>query len=212
MTDLIRGEHLIKICGITTQSDARAVVTLGASAVGLILSESRRRVTVETAGDIVREVRRDVACVAVVRNESDAYILDCVDTTDVDAVQVHGTLSEELRRGLRERGVALIKALGTDSDELVAFDDELVDAVLVDGPTPGSGAAHPWSQLTSRVFHVPLIAAGGLTPDNVADVIAQVKPWGVDVATGVETSPGVKDLNRVKDFIRAASLAFEAGE
>ncbi|MHB1209781.1 MAG: phosphoribosylanthranilate isomerase [Acidimicrobiales bacterium] len=212
MIDITGREHLIKICGVTSTHDAQAIMSLGADCIGLILSTSTRRVSVETASDIVRELQGEVASVAVVRNEPTDYVLHCVDTTHVDGVQVHGSLGDDLRRGLFDRGVTIIKVLSLESDEFLSFDDGLVDAVLIDGPTPGSGMPHPWHSLHARTFRTPLIAAGGLAPDNVAEVIAQVKPWGVDVATGVEASPGIKDLARVRDFIHAATQAFGMGE
>ncbi|MBW4079270.1 MAG: phosphoribosylanthranilate isomerase [Acidobacteria bacterium] len=211
MSDITGRDHLIKICGVTTAHDAQAITDLGADCIGLILSTSIRQITVETARDIVRELQGRVATIAVVRNEPVGFVLDLVDTTHVDGVQVHGKLDDELQRGLIERGVTIVKALSLDSDEFLSFDDDLVDAVLIDGPTPGSGKPHPWHSLQARTFHAPVIAAGGLATDNVADVIAQVKPWGVDVATGVEAAPGIKDLARVRDFIHAATQAFGVG-
>lgn len=208
MVDFSTREHFIKICGVTSVQDAKAISTLGASSIGLVLSSSTRQITVGAAAEIARAVHGEIVVTAVVRNESPRFVLDCVDATHVDAVQVHGALDEELLHGLRERHVQIIKALSSESDELHSFDESLVDAILIDGPTPGSGQTHSWPTLGSLQMSVPIIAAGGLTPDNVAVVISELKPWGVDVATGVEASPGVKDLQRVNDFIRAATGAF----
>lgn len=211
MGDFAAREHFVKICGVTSAHDALAAAELGASAVGLILSASTRQISVEVGATIVAAIDGAVTCVGVVRDEAAQFVLDCTDATHVDVVQVHGVMDEELRRGLRERGVSIIKALSVNSEELLTFDDRLVDAVLIDGPTPGSGKPHSWHALESRTFQVPVIVAGGLTPDNVANVISQLTPWGVDVATGVEASPGVKDLTRVSDFLRAANEAFLKG-
>ncbi|MHB1088732.1 MAG: phosphoribosylanthranilate isomerase [Acidimicrobiales bacterium] len=212
MGDFTASDHFVKICGITNEHDALGAAELGASAIGLIFSDSQRRVNIETATAIVSAIGGGVTCVGVVRDEPSRYVIDCIEATHVDAVQVHGVLDDVLLGVLRDRGVSIIKALSVDSEELLTFDDHLVDAVLIDGPTPGSGTPHSWQRLGIRTFGVPVIAAGGLTPDNVAEVISQLKPWGVDVATGVEASPGVKDLTRVRDFVHAAQQAFVNGE
>ena len=82
-----------------------------------------------------------------------------------------------------------MKALNIESEEFATFDDTLVDAVLVDGPRPGSGSEHSWDGLAARAFSVPVIAAGGLNPTNVAQVITATRAWGVDSASGVESRP-----------------------
>ena len=208
MIDFASRDHFIKICGVTTVQDARAIAALGASSVGLILSDSRRRVSVETATSITDAIRGTVLSTGVVRNEASSYVLDVVRATRVDAIQVHGPLSEDLLRELRKRPVSIIKALSVTDAEFFDFDESSVDAVLIDGPSPGSGEHHSWQAMEQRRFCVPVIAAGGLTADNVAEVILSLQPWGVDVATGVEASPGVKDLTRVSNFIARARHAF----
>jgi phosphoribosylanthranilate isomerase len=145
--------------------------------------------------------------VAVFRNNDADFICEVVDATRVEAVQVHGPLSDELLGQLRRRDVAVIKALSTDEDDFDTFDPTKVDAVLVDGPTPGTGEMHSWVDATRRDFGVPLIAAGGLNPSNVVSIIETVRPWGVDVATGVEERPGVKDVALVGSFIGLARAA-----
>ncbi len=208
MIEFAAREHFIKICGVTTAHDARAVAELGASSVGLILSDSKRRVSIDTAANIADEIRGTALSTGVVRNETSEYIIHAVTATRVDAVQVHGALSGELLRELRQHPVAIIKALNVADVEFFDFDESSVDAVLIDGPSPGSGEVHSWQAMETRSFCVPVIAAGGLTADNVAEVILNLRPWGVDVATGVEASPGVKDLTRVSNFIRTARHAF----
>lgn len=208
MIELTGHDHFIKICGVTTVEDARAIASLGATSVGLILSDSKRRISTDTAATIVDSVQGIVLCTGVVRNESPEYVLDSVEATRVDVVQVHGPLDDELRKRLRQKEVSIIKALSVSDVEFFEFDETLVDAVLIDGPAPGSGKGHSWQAMETRNFRVPVIAAGGLTPDNVAEVISQLGPWGVDVATGVEASPGIKDLALVSKFITGAHQAF----
>ena len=107
----------------------------------------------------------------------------------------------------------MVKALAIDSPTFASYDESRVDAVLVDGATPGSGASHTWQPLRARSFSVPVIAAGGLTPQNVARTIRETRVWGVDTASGVESSPGVKDPTLVKQFVeRARQALIEKGE
>ena len=208
MRDLVERPWLIKICGVTTLGDADLVVEAGADALGVLLTASPRRVSRERAGEIVHHVRGRLVRVGVVRGDDDVD----VDDLELDALQVHGPLSEELASSCRERGLAVVKALSIGSAEFAAFDDAHVSAILVDGARPGSGEEHGWSALGERSFRQPVIAAGGLRADNVAAVVSAWPVWGVDVASGVESSPGVKDPRRVADFVRAARAAFEARE
>jgi phosphoribosylanthranilate isomerase len=208
VVDLESLPFLVKICGVTTVHDALAVHDAGASALGLILATSKRQITVARAAEIARATDGGPLRVGVFRNDSDDFILEVVDATGVEVVQVHGPLNGELLEKLKRRGVAVVKALSLGDQEFVEFDERTVDAVLVDGPEPGSGEEHSWVQVQDRRFRVPLIAAGGLTPDNVGSVISLVRPWGVDVSTGVEASPGVKDISLVSSFVTRARRAF----
>jgi phosphoribosylanthranilate isomerase len=204
--------HFIKICGITTLEDARCATQAGADAIGLIFASSPRQLSLRQAVDLTEATRGSILRVGVFRDSSTRFVCDAVDATGVEVVQVHGTLSDELLGELRDRRVAVIKALSVTSDELVSFDEHCVDAVLIDGPRPGSGVAHTWNDVAQRFFQRPLIAAGGLTPANVAEVLAMTGAWGADVASGVEASPGRKDPLRVRDFVQNASAFFEQRE
>jgi phosphoribosylanthranilate isomerase len=212
VTTLQIQSSLIKICGVTSLDDAREVVRAGANALGLNFADVPRRVSVEVAVTISERTGRDLVRVAVFRDRSDQEILDILTRVDVDAVQLHDHLSDDLLTALRERGHAVIKALSITSDEFIAFDDVRVDAVLIDGPRAGSGETHAWTPLHERAFRVPWIAAGGLTPGNVAAVIREWSPWGVDVASGVESAPGVKDVVRVGNFVANARRALNQKE
>ncbi len=101
-----------------------------------------------------------------------------------------------------------MKALSIDDVEFDSFDENAVDAVMIDGAKPGSGIEHSWDRLKTRTFRVPVIAAGGLNPLNVEDVIRVTGAAGVDSASGVESSPGVKDPERVATFVANAKRAF----
>lgn len=198
----------VKICGVTNEADARAVADAGASALGLILSRSVRRVTPERAREIARSSSRDLLRCAVFRDEDDAVVIETLDDLDVDAVQVHGRLSARLLATLRERSLWVIKALVIDSVDFFTFDETVVDAVLVDGPRPGAGIEHSWTKMNERHFLVPVVAAGGLTPENVGAAIGESRADGVDCASGVEISPGLKDHDRVARFVLNARRAF----
>lgn len=200
---------LVKVCGVTNVTDAARAASAGATAVGLILAESPRRVTVEQASDIASAVKGDLVRFAVFRNVGDEEVLRDIDALDVDAVQLHGPLTTSLLAGLREHSLLVVKALVIDAEEFDEFDETQVDAVLVDGPKPGSGATHTWDRLHDRQFRVPVIAAGGLNPDNVAAVIKETNPWGVDCASGVERGPRQKDAALLERYVANARAAFD---
>ena len=140
---------------------------------------------------------------------SDDEVLRGVDAVQPDVVQVHGPLGAHVRLELSARGLVVVKALSIGEDEFASFDDDGVDAVLVVGPYPGSGVAHSWAELSTRQFHVPMIAAGGLTPAYVAHTIEATRANGVDTASGVEASPGIKDHTLVRRFVETARRTFE---
>lgn len=194
---------------MTSVADAAAASKAGATAVGVILAESPRRVTIEQAIEITSSLKGELVRVAVFRDMSDDAVLRHLESLDVDAVQLHDPLSAALLATLRERPIAVFKALAIDDDDFVDFDETQVDAVLVDGPQPGSGVVHSWGPLLDRQFRVPVIVAGGLSPDNVARVIRETEPWGVDCASGVERGPRQKDPALVERYVANARAAFD---
>jgi phosphoribosylanthranilate isomerase len=200
----------VKICGVTSVDDAKFVVSSGASALGLILAESSRQLTLDQAREIAHATRGDLLRVAVFRGHDDDFIVTHVDALQADVAQVHGHLSEGLAQALRDRSVLIVKALGINEQAFQDFDETTVDAVLIDGPRPGSGVTYDVRQLNERVFRGPVIAAGGLTPGNVGNVIATTSIIGVDCSTGVERRPGTKDPELVDAFVTTARAAFRA--
>ncbi len=203
----------IKICGVTTLDDTHHLIVAGATAVGLNFAESPRAVTPATGARIAREVRGQITRVAVFRDRSDEEILAVLELVDVDAVQLHDALSSELAGNIRDRELLLIKALDVTGPHFASFDEGDVDAVLLDGPRAGSGETYDWTALRTRSFDVPVIGAGGLHALNVRAFVKDVRPWGVDTASGVERSPGRKDAERVTNFVANARRAFaELGE
>ncbi|MDE3008130.1 MAG: phosphoribosylanthranilate isomerase [Acidobacteriota bacterium] len=212
MTNLLAHSSLIKICGVTKVDDARAIADAGADALGLIFANSARQVNPVVAAQIIERTRTSLWHVGVFRDRADEEILEVLNHVKVEAVQLHDPLSESLRVELRARGLFIIKALDITSGEFATFDDRLIDVLLIDGPRAGSGETHDWGALRARHFHVPWIAAGGLTSENVAALIQQWHPWGVDTASGVESAPGVKDAARVGNFVANARRAFSQKE
>lgn len=206
MTEITRGH--VKICGVTTLGDANAVIAAGATSIGLILAKSPRQLSLERALALSAATKGRILRTAVFRDNDEAFIVHALNVIDVDVVQVHGPLPDTLRDEIRRRGSLVVKALAIESDEFYDFDEREVDAVLIDGSSPGSGVAHSWEELGARSFSVPVIAAGGLTPDNVAATIALTGAWGVDTASGTELSPGVKDRDKVQRFVDQARAAF----
>ncbi len=206
----LQPHSFIKICGVTNEADLEVVIEAGADALGLILAPSPRQLSLERAGELARLASGRILVTAVFRDTPDSSILANLDGLDVDVVQLHDRVGPELVEGLRRREVLIVKALAIDSDDFMHFDESLVDAVLVDGPLPGSGAVHAWEALARRSFAVPVIAAGGLNAKNVASTVVATGAWGVDSASGVESAPGRKDHTLVQQFVDNARRAMEA--
>ncbi|MGC2486989.1 MAG: phosphoribosylanthranilate isomerase [Acidimicrobiales bacterium] len=198
----------VKVCGVMSIENALDVAALGVDAIGVNLATSPRRVTPDRAREILEATKGSVLRCGVFADNEDEEISTYVSALGFDVVQVHGPLSPSLHDDLRRHGVRIVKGLSIGIDEFSTFDDALVDAVLVDGPRPGSGIAHSWVGLKSRSFGVPVIAAGGLTPTNVGAVVATTRAWGVDSASGVESHPGVKDPRLVEEFVTLARAAW----
>lgn len=212
MAEFASLDSFVKVCGVTSSVDAQLVIDAGATALGLIFAESRRQLTIESAREIAQYAQGVILVVGVFRDNDATFILEVVDHVALDAVQIHGPLDREVLIELRRRGVGIIKALSINEPDFTDFDENLVDAVLVDGPSPGSGASHSWDTLATRSFSVPVIVAGGLNVATVAGVIELTNAWGVDVASAVETSPGVKGRELVMDFVSATRRHYSQRE
>ena len=197
----------VKICGITTAEDALLAAGLGADAIGMVFAASSRRINSEEARDIVRRLPPEVLSVGVFRNESPQRVVDTANTIGLRAVQLHGNESPEDTRWIGERVPAVIKAFSIKDPMLVSGADYGPHRLLVDSPMPGSGEVFDWAEIEQACGDKPFILAGGLNPENVAEAIELVGPWGVDVATGVEATPGRKDPSKVRRFLAAARAA-----
>lgn len=200
----------IKICGITNADDALLATALGADGLGFIMAPSPRQVAPPRVEEIVRRLPSGVLTVGVFRDEAPSRVIEIVNRCGLKAAQLSGRESAEDTRLIRESVPAVIKAFPGGSPALSVADRYGADIVMVDSDTPGSGQVFDWSLAEGAPGGIRLLMAGGLTPENVAMAIAKVRPWGVDVATGVEMSPGRKDPARLRAFINAAREAAPA--
>jgi len=197
----------VKICGVTSVADAAMCADLGADAVGVnLVPGSPRRVDEATARAIADAVGKTTLVVAVVAGMSVEAMRALRDRTGAGCLQLHGDESPADVRALLPHAYKAVR-VATRADVLQADafpgDYVLVDA-KVDGALGGSGRTFDWDLVVDLAARRKLVLAGGLTPDNVALAVARVRPWCVDVASGVEKAPGVKDPRLVELFVRAA--------
>ena len=198
----------VKICGVTSEEDALLAVAMGADAIGVnFVPSSPRFLAVARAADIVKRLPPEVLTVGVFRDEAPSRVVDLVHQAGVRAAQLHGHESAAESRWVRERVSLLIKVFPGGDPDLARAGAYGADVVMVDSASPGSGRVFDWSLAEGAPSGLRLLLAGGLTPDNVAEAIDCVRPWGVDVATGVESHPGVKDPRKVRLFVQNAKAA-----
>jgi phosphoribosylanthranilate isomerase len=191
----------VKICGVTNEEDALLAVAMGADAVGFIFAPSPRQVAVQRVYDITRRLPREILTVAVFRDEHPQRVIEMVDKAGVKAAQLHGHETPEMVAEVMSGVRTVIKAVAAGTVDAARADTFHTDLVLVDAPSPGSGQVFDWSLLGDVPVGPRLILAGGLTPENVAAGIRAARPWGVDVAGGVEAEPGRKDPVKMRRFI-----------
>jgi phosphoribosylanthranilate isomerase len=157
--------------------------------------------------DIVKRLPFETVTVGVFRDESPRRVVEIAGQVGLRAVQLHGFESAEDSRWVAERLNWTIKAFPAGHRNIERFPEYGAQTLLVDGPAPGSGELFDWRLAEGVVDPGRLLVSGGLRPDNVGAAVAHLHPWGVDVATGVESSPGVKDPGKVRDFVLAAREA-----
>ena len=206
----------VKICGVTTEADRVAVVDSGADALGVIHGvpvDSPREVDADTARDIVDGVPPLVTSVLVTMPKTVQEAVRRVERVQPDAVQIHGGLSPAelgaLDRRVSQSILAVVDPLGQDVADVAAHADALlVDSVDADGGG-GTGETHDWERTREIVasLSVPVVLAGGLTPENVGGAVRTVRPFAVDVASGVEASGGRKDHEAVAAFVESVRAA-----
>jgi phosphoribosylanthranilate isomerase len=205
-----------KICGITRESDLEAVVAAGADAVGLtaaVTVDTPREVSLTRAAALAAAVPPFVTSVLVTMPDTVDRAVELVDRVEPDAVQLHGNLGPDDIVAVRERAAAKVVAAVDATDSTVEAYADAADALLVDSADEqgggGTGETHDWERTAELVadLRTPVILAGGLTPDNVAEAVETVRPFAVDVASGVEAEGGVKDHDAVRQFVERAESA-----
>jgi phosphoribosylanthranilate isomerase len=209
----------IKVCGVTTVADAAMVAAAGVDFLGLnFWAGSKRRVDVATAHELAAAARAagPVTIVGLFVDADPDDIAITAAALGLDAVQIHGVDDAVALTAIARTGVAVWKAVSVAGDaDIDGIARIPVTTVLLDAPSPGrggSGQRFDWALARRAVERYPahqIALAGGLTADNVGDAIAAVQPWAVDVASGVEKAPGIKDPDRVRAFVAAVQRSSE---
>jgi phosphoribosylanthranilate isomerase len=222
-SELIAMSLWVKICGNTSLEDALVAADAGADAVGFVFAPSPRRVTASQVAAITPKLPEKIEKIGVFVDASVTEIAEAVRLCGLTGVQLHAGIDAHTASQLREAfgpALRILRVVHFSPDaaqQAAVFAANLnVDAVLVDSRTAtavgGTGIAFDWNEASQSIFgagcSAKLIAAGGLNPANVAEAIATLHPWGVDVVSGVEAAPGRKDPAKVQEFVR---LAREAG-
>jgi phosphoribosylanthranilate isomerase len=198
---------LIKVCGVTSEEEALLAVAMGADAVGFVFAPSPRQVAPRFVGPITRRLPSSVLAVGVFRDRDPRRVVEQAHQAGVRAVQLHGEETPEDCAVVAEHVPVVIKAFRAGHPWLAKAGDYPVHFILLDGREPGSGRVFDWALAESVPPGHRLILAGGLHPGNVGEAIRRVRPYGVDVSSGVEQAPGRKDPRLVRAFVQAARAA-----
>lgn len=198
----------IKICGITRGEDARAAAEAGADALGFMFyAGSQRHVTVGQCREMVGSLPPFISRVGVFVDPLEEEVFEAMEVCGLDTLQFHGGESPDFCQQFPARIIKAFRIKDEASlEELPAFptDAWLLDS-YVPGEAGGTGETFNWRlAVAARSHGVPIILAGGLNPDNVARALSEVCPYGIDVSSGVESAPGMKDAGKIARFIRAA--------
>ena len=213
----------VKVCGMTNLEDALLAVDAGADAVGFVFyKKSPRCVSIETVRQIVQELPRKVEKVGVFVNEAEKVLCEFAERTGLTAIQMHGDHEDphvgdlvKARRPELKVLAAISMVRESPDDWAMRWRPDVVHAFLVDSGDSskpgGTGKSFDWRASGPILENIKaqgkVVAAGGLTPDNVSTALKILKPWGVDVVSGVEASPGKKDPKKVRAFVRAVREA-----
>lgn len=208
----------VKICGLKSPNHIAAAAKAGARYIGFnFFAKSPRSVSIDSALDLALDVPDGIAKVALVVNADDAFLDQLVEVVPLDMLQLHGTEHPDRVAEVRSRyGLPVMKAIGiADESDLAQIVDyaQVADQLLIDAKPPknaelpgGNGLTFDWRLIAGRRWAVPWMLAGGLTPDNVAEAVHLTGARQVDVASGVETAPGVKDKKLIRAFVAAAQV------
>jgi phosphoribosylanthranilate isomerase len=199
---------IIKICGIKTLIDALAAIDAGVDFLGFnFYPKSTRFIEKEICAEITSVLKREypqIKLVGVFVNSAVGEVKNILETCSLDLAQLHGDETPEMFAQLVPRAFKAFRGIPSD---ITGYERNESPALLVDaavkGVYGGSGVTADWSAAAELAKRYPLLLAGGLTPENVADAVLQVRPWGVDVASGVESAAGEKDAAKMKAFVQA---------
>ena len=193
----------VKICGMTEPAAVAAAIAAGADAIGFVFAPSVRRVTPEIAAQLAAPARGKLLCVAVTQHPTDAELAEIFELFRPDVLQGEAADLEALTL---PAGVVKLPVLR--HGRYAAAAGPAQNRVLFEGPRSGTGQVADWAVARRLAEHSELILAGGLAPDNVSAAIAAVRPFGVDVSSGVEKAPGMKSRTKIADFVDRARAAF----
>jgi phosphoribosylanthranilate isomerase len=190
----------IKICGMTTPAAVSAALACEVDAIGFVFAPSVRRVTAALACELAAPARRKLACVAVTRHPSRAEIEEILREFRPDILQ---TDIEDIEALALPKELSVLPVVRPGSQSACA----LPGRVLFEGPVSGSGLTTDWDAAAELARRSEIILAGGLNPDNVGAAVRHVRPYGVDVSSGVEDAPGIKSAAKIENFVAAARRA-----
>jgi phosphoribosylanthranilate isomerase len=196
----------VKICGLTTHDAVEAAVAAGADAVGFVFAPSKRQVTATQAAQLAQGVPRRIPRVAVMLHPTQSQLDEVWTEFRPDVLQ---TDVEDLDRLRMPMGLAVMPVIRGGVGPKPHLHRNAISRVLFEGPVSGVGSMSDWHSAAQLARTTQLVLAGGLNATNVADAIAAVRPFGVDVSSGVEASPGIKDPARIHEFVRRARAASE---
>ena len=213
----------VKICGLSDAATVDASVAAGAAYVGFVFfPRSPRNISIEQARDLAARVPQGVCRTGLFVDSDDGQIGHVLDSVALDMIQLHGSESRERARVIRKTfGLPVMKSFGISTKSDVEATDQwqgYADQLLIDAPTArhmdrpgGQGIVFDWSLLANREWRLPWMLAGGLTGDNIADAVRLTGATQLDVSSGVESSPGIKDCDRIRAFLRAADAVSDPG-
>ena len=201
----------IKICGITNEEDGLAAAQLGADALGFVFAPSPRRISPKKARQIIKALPPLVQAVGVFVDEDPGKVSSVAEMCGLDILQFHGSESADYCDSFDQRVIKAIRLRNRQDLKSLAEYDGVVQALLLDTYLPdklgGTGMIFNWEWAVEAEKYGRIILAGGLNPENVAAAISIVKPYGVDASSGLEQSPGVKDHEKITQFIAEVSKA-----
>lgn len=184
----------VKICGLTTREAVEAAADAGADAIGFVFAPSKRQVTPARAAELAKHAPREITRVAVMLHPAQAQVDEVCEVFRPDVVQTDAADFETLRLPASVQALPVVRGSVRSTSTRILFE----------GPVSGAGEMSDWTIAAALARTTQLVLAGGLDAANVREAIARVRPFGVDVSSGVESGPGVKDPHKIHEFVRAA--------